>query len=141
MNERRPWQTTENKRRKLAAMRELRFEPCGKSSEYDLHERVACCVCGYATPFYRLDLATKHREHCVASSRSEQRVETTQQRVETSTPRTSDWRSARAVVRETTLDEAATLDERELLRRVALAFATRNEHDTSYDDEPIKWGP
>ena len=60
---------TENKRRKLAAMHELRFEPCGKSSEYDLHERVICRECGYAVPFYRVKLATKHRERCVSSKK------------------------------------------------------------------------
>tara|TARA_R100000951_G_scaffold104508_1_gene97708 strand:+ start:236 stop:592 length:357 start_codon:yes stop_codon:yes gene_type:complete len=118
MIKRKRWTTTQNKRRKLATMRELGFEPCGKSSERDLHERVACLVCGYQTPFYRLGLARKHRDRCDASSRPQQRVETTQRHVDTS-----------------------TLDERELLRRCAFAFATRNEHDTSYDDEPIKWGP
>ena len=55
---------TDNKREKLAAVLALGFVRCGKSWCNDKHEKTACKVCGYQTPFYRLDLATKHRKRC-----------------------------------------------------------------------------
>jgi hypothetical protein len=62
---------TENKREKMAAIEALGFVRCGMRSWRDKHERTACKVCGYRTPFYRLDLATKHRERCTEAADAE----------------------------------------------------------------------